>query len=160
MTPIISIVGKSESGKTTLIEKLIPELKKRGYRIGTIKHALHGFQIDREGKDSFRHKAAGADTVIVASPESIAMVQNGSSETLDSVLKYFSDMDIVITEGYKRENKPKIEVFRKEKHREPLCRDDNNLVALVTDDDMDLNVPRFGLEDIKGLADFIEKKFL
>ena len=160
MTPIISIVGKSESGKTTLIEKLIPELKKRGYRIGTVKHALHGFQIDREGKDSFRHKAAGADTVLVVSPKSIAMVKNGGSRTLDSVSEYFSDMDIVITEGYKRENKPKIEVFRKERHKEPLCRDDNNLVALVTDDDMDLNVPRFGLEDIKGLADFIEKKFL
>lgn len=160
MTPIISIVGKSESGKTTLIEKLIPELKKRGYRIGTIKHAHHGFQIDREGKDSFRHKAAGADMVIVASPESIAMVKNGGGETLDSASEYFSGMDIVITEGYKRENKPKIEVFRKARHREPLCRDDNNLVALVTDDDMDLNVPRFGLEDIKDLADFIEKKFL
>ena len=113
MTPIISIVGKSESGKTTLIEKLIPELKKRGYRIGTVKHALHGFQIDREGKDSFRHKAAGADTVVVVSPKSIAMVKNGGGETLDFVVKYFSDMDLVITEGYKRENKPKIEVFRK-----------------------------------------------
>jgi len=160
MTPIISIVGKSESGKTTLIEKLIPELKKRGYRIGTVKHALHGFQIDREGKDSFRHKAAGADTVVVVSPKSIAMVKNGGGETLDFVVKYFSDMDLVITEGYKRENKPKIEVFRKARHAEPLCRDDNNLFALVTDDDLDLNVPRFGLEDIKGLADLIEKKFL
>jgi len=160
MTPIISIVGKSESGKTTLIEKLIPELKKRGYRVGTIKHALHGFQIDREGKDSFRHKAAGADTVIVVSPESIAMVKNSGTGTLDSVSEYFSDMDIVITEGYKKENKPKIEVFRRAMHEEPLCRDDNNLVALVTDDDIDLNVPRFGIEDIKGLVDLIEKKFL
>ncbi|MDP3283125.1 MAG: molybdopterin-guanine dinucleotide biosynthesis protein MobB, partial [Desulfobacterales bacterium] len=80
--------------------------------------------------------------------------------TLDSVSGYFSDMDLVITEGYKRENKPKIEVFRKASHKEPLCRDDDNLVALVTDDDLDLNVPRFGLEDIKGLADLIEKKFL
>jgi molybdopterin-guanine dinucleotide biosynthesis protein B len=160
MTPIISIVGKSESGKTTLIEKLIPELKKRGYRIGTIKHALHGFEIDRKGKDSYRHKSAGADTVIVVSPESIAMIKNGGSGTLDSVSGYFSDMDLVITEGYKKENKPKIEVFRKARHKEPLCRDDDNLVALVTDDDIDLNVPRFGLDDIKGLAAFIEKKFL
>jgi len=160
MTPIISIVGKSESGKTTLIEKLIPELKKRGYRIGTVKHALHGFQIDREGKDSFRHKAAGADTVIVVSPESIAMIKNGDGMTLDSVVGYFSDVDLVITEGYKRENKPKIEVFRKARHKDTLCRDDDNLMALVTDDDIDINVPRFGLEDIKGLADLIEKKFL
>lgn len=160
MTPIISIVGKSESGKTTLIEKLIPELKKRGYRVGTIKHALHGFEMDREGKDSFRHKVAGADTVIVASPESIAMVKNGGNRTLDSISMYFSETDIVLTEGYKRENKPKIEVFRKARHKEPLCREDNNLVALVTDDDVDLGVPRFGLEDIKGIADLIEKKFL
>ncbi len=160
MTPIISIVGKSESGKTTLIEKLIPELKKRGYRIGTVKHALHGFEIDRKGKDSFRHKEAGADTVIVISPESIAMVKNGGSGTLDSVEEYFSDVDLVITEGYKREKKPKIEVFRKERHKEPLCLDNDNLVAIVTDDDLNLNVPRFGLEDIKGLADLIEKKFL
>ncbi|MFO7666543.1 MAG: molybdopterin-guanine dinucleotide biosynthesis protein B [Desulfobacterales bacterium] len=160
MIPIISIVGKSESGKTTLIEKLIRELKKRGYRIGTVKHALHGFQIDREGKDSFRHKAAGADTVIVISPESIAMVKNGGDGTLDSVAGYFSDIDLVITEGYKREKKPKIEVFRKERHKEPLCRDDDNLIALVTDDDIDLSVPKFELADIKGLADLIEKKFL
>lgn len=160
MTPIISIVGKSESGKTTLIEKLIPELKKRGHRVGTIKHATHGFEIDREGKDSFRHKAAGADTVIVASHDGIAMVKNGGSVNLDSLSAYFSDMDVVLTEGYKRENKPKIEVFRKARHNEPLCREDNNLVALVTDDDADLGVPKFGLEDVKGIADLIEKKFL
>ncbi len=160
MTPIISIVGKSESGKTTLIEKLIPELKNRGYRIGTIKHAHHGFQIDREGKDSWRHKAAGADTIIVVSPESIAMVKDGGGETIDSVAKYFSDVDIVITEGFKRENKPKIEVFRKARHAEPLCINDDNLVALVTDDDADLNVPKFCTGDIRGIADLIEKKFL
>lgn len=160
MTPIISIVGKSESGKTTLIEKLIPEFKKRGYRIGTIKHAHHGFQIDREGKDSWRHKAAGADTIIVVSPENIAMLKDGGGETIDSVAKYFSDVDIVITEGFKRENKPKIEVFRKARHAEPLCRNDDNLIAFVTDDDADLNVPRFGTGDIKGIVDLIVKKFL
>jgi molybdopterin-guanine dinucleotide biosynthesis adapter protein len=160
MTPIISIVGKSESGKTTLIEKLIPELKIRGYRIGTIKHAHHGFQIDKEGKDSFRHKAAGADTVIVVSPKSIAMIKNCGEVTIDSLIGYFSDIDLVITEGYKRENRPKIEVFRSERHKEPLCMDDVNLVALVTDDEIDISVPKFGLKDIKGLADLIEKKFL
>jgi molybdopterin-guanine dinucleotide biosynthesis protein B len=160
MTPIISIVGKSDSGKTTLIEKLIPELKRRGFRIGTVKHAHHGFEIDREGKDSFRHKAAGADTVMVVSPDSVAMVKNGGGMTLDSVSGYFSDVDIVITEGYKRENKPKIEVFRRERHKEPLCTDDVNLVAIVTDDEIDIAVPKFRLEDIKGLADLIEKRFL
>jgi molybdopterin-guanine dinucleotide biosynthesis protein B len=160
MIPIISMVGKAESGKTTLIEKLIPELKNRGYKVGTVKHAYHGFEIDKKGKDSWRHKNAGADTVIIVSKERIVINKDNNNETLDSIASNFSDVDIIITEGYKRENKPKIEVFRKARHREPLCRDDNNLVALVTDDDMDLNVPGFGLEDIKGLADFIEKKFL
>jgi len=160
MPPIISVVGKSGSGKTTLIEKLIPEMKKRGYRIAIIKHAFHQFDIDKEGKDSWRHRAAGADTVIVASHGRIAMVKNHNSENIDSMEAYFSDMDIVITEGYKRENKPKIEVFRSAAHKEPLCLGNNDLIALVTDTDVDLNVPRFGLEDIQKLADFIEKKYL
>ncbi len=160
MPPIISVVGKSGSGKTTLIEKLIPELKKRGYRIAVIKHAFHQFDIDKEGKDSWRHRAAGADTVIVASQGRIAIVKNHHSENIDSMEAYFSDTDIVITEGYKRDNKPKIEVFRAAAHTEPLCRGNSDLVALVTDTDVDLNVPRFGLEDIKKLADFIEEKYL
>lgn len=160
MPPIISVVGKSGSGKTTLIEKLIPELKKRGYRIAVIKHAFHPFETDKEGKDSWRHKAAGADTVIVASHGRMAMVKNHPSEHIDSMEAFFSDTDIVITEGYKRENKPKIEVFRTAAHTEPLCRGNSDLVALVTDTDIDLNVPRFGLEDIQKLADFIEKKYL
>jgi len=160
MPPIISIVGKSESGKTTLIEKLIPELRQRGYRVGIVKHAFHHFDMDREGKDSWRHKTAGADTVMVASPGRIAMVKDHDSEDLDSLLSYFQDMNIVITEGYKRGNKPKIEIFRAAAHKTPLCRDDDTLVALVTDTDADLNVPRLGLEDIGKIADFIEKKFL
>ncbi len=160
MPQIISIVGKSGSGKTTLIEKLIPELKKRGYRIGIIKHAFHKFDIDRKGKDSWRHKAAGADTVIVASGESIAMMKDHHSERLDSFQTYFQDVDIIITEGYKRENKPKIEVFRATAHKTPLSQENNGLIALVTDTDTDLNVPRFGLEEIGRLADFIEEKYL
>ncbi len=160
MPPIISVVGKSGSGKTTLIEKLIPEIKKRGYRIAIIKHAFHQFDIDKEGKDSWRHRAAGADTVIVASHGRIAMVKNHNSENIDSMEAYFSDMDIVITEGYKRESKPKIEVFRAAAHKEPLCIGNSDLIALVTDTDVDPNVPRFGLEDIEKLADFIEEKYL
>ena len=160
MPQIISIVGKSGSGKTTLLEKLIAELKKRGYKIGTIKHASEGFDIDKEGKDSWRHRQAGADTVVVASTGQIAMVKNDSHETLDDLEKYFPDMDIIITEGFKRENKPKIEVFRTEKHRKPLCHDDTNLIAFVTNTKQNLSVPIFGLEEIKKLADFIENKYL
>lgn len=160
MPQIISIVGKSGSGKTTLIEKIIPELKRRGHKIGTLKHAYHGFDIDQKGKDSWRHKEAGADMVIVASPGKIAMVKDADSESLKYLKKYFHDMDIIIVEGYKRENQPKIEIFRSSSHKKPLCGEDNNLIALVTDANIDLKVPKFGLDEIDSLVDFIEKKFL
>ena len=157
---MISIVGKSQSGKTTLIEKLIRELKKRGYKIGTVKHAYHAFDMDKEGKDSWRHKAAGADTVIVASPGKIAMVKDENTESLGVFDKYFDDMDLVITEGFKRKNRPKIEILRAARNNEPLCRDNPDLIALVTDTFVDLGVPKFGLEDVEALADLIEKKYL
>jgi len=160
MPPIISIVGKSESGKTTLMEKLIPELKRRGYRIGVIKHAFHEFAFDKPGKDSWRHKAAGAETVLVAAPGSIIMVKDGQGETLDELGEYFRDMDLVLTEGFKHENKPQIEVFRRERHQQPLSNGNPRLVALVTDAGIDRDVPTFGLEDIVPLADLIEDKFL
>ena len=160
MPPIISIVGKSGSGKTTLLEKLIAELKKRGYKIGTIKHAPGKFDIDEKGKDSWRHRQAGADTVVVASIGKIAMMKNEDHATLDDLEKYFPDMDIIITEGFKKENKPKIEVFRAERHRKSLCPGDSNLIAFVTNTQQKLSVPTFGLEEIKELADFVEKKYL
>jgi len=160
MLPVISIVGKSKSGKTTLIEKLIPELKKRGYRVGTVKHASHNFDMDKKGKDSWRHKTAGADTVIVASRERIVMVKDKSSVQLESIEKYFDDVDLVITEGFKKENRPKIEVYRSLKNKKPLCNDDPALIALVTDTDIRVNVPTFGLEEIEALSDLIEKKYL
>lgn len=160
MPPIISVVGTSNVGKTTLIEKLIPVLKRRGYRIGVVKHAHHGFSIDRKGKDSWRHRTAGADTVMVASPGKIAMVKDEPCEDLACLEKYFEGMDLVITEGYKRETKPKIEVFRKAASKSPVCLDNHNLIALVTDADIDAKVPKFGLEDIENLADLIEKRFL
>ena len=160
MPPILSIVGRSQSGKTTIIEKLIPELKKRGYRIGTIKHAHHGFDIDRSGKDSWRHRHAGADAVVVASPGQIAMVKDDQSESLDDLQKYFEGMDLVITEGYKTENKPKIEVMRAARHTRLVCADDRQLIAVVTDVECASKVPVFGLGDIVQLADLIENKFL
>jgi molybdopterin-guanine dinucleotide biosynthesis protein B len=160
MPPIISIVGKSKSGKTTLIEKLIPELKRRGYKIGTIKHTFHNVEFDKKGKDSWRHKNSGAETVIVASPGRIAMVRDDNCESLDCLEMYFQDMDLVITEGFKKENRPKIEIVRAATNKEPLCLDNDNRIALVTDTDIDLEVPRFGLEDIEKLADLIEKRYL
>lgn len=160
MIPIISIVGKAESGKTTLIEKLIPEFKKRGYKVGTVKHAFHGFEMDKNGKDSSRHMNAGADTVIIVSEERIVINKKNDNESLDSVAAYIDGVDIIITEGFKKDNKPKIEVFRKARHDKPACLDDNNLIAFVTDDDIDMTVPKFSHNDINGIADLIENKFL
>ena len=160
MPPIISVVGNSNSGKTTLIEKLIPELKKRGYRIGVIKHAHHGFTIDKEGKDSWRHKVAGADAVMVSSPGKIALVKDVSDESLDSLNPYVADLDLIITEGYKREDKPKIEVFRKSIHPTPVCTSKDHLIAMVTDSDIDVNVPKFDLNAVELIVDLIEKRFL
>ena len=158
--PIISIVGKSNSGKTVLVEKLIKELKKRGYRIGIIKHAHHGFNIDKRGKDSWRHKKAGADTVVAVSPGMLIMVKDHEDESIDAHRKYVMDMDLVITEGFKKEKKPKIEILRAARNNKPLFGDDDSLIALVTDTDVTLDVPTFGLEDIESLSNLIEKRYL
>jgi len=158
--PIISIVGKSNSGKTVFVEKLIKELKKRGRRIGIIKHAHHGFSIDKKGKDSWRHKEAGAETVVVVSPGMLTMVKDHEDESIDAHFKYFMDMDLVITEGFKKERKPKIEILQAARNSKPVCGDDDSLFALVTDTNATLDVPTFGLEDIEAIANLIEERYL
>ena len=160
MPQMISIVGRSQSGKTTLIEKLIPALKRRGYKIGTIKHSHHIFDFDKTGKDSWRHKDAGAETVIIASPGKIAMVKNDYLGSLDGLQRFFEDLDLIITEGYKKEDKPKIEVVRAARHADVLLENDKHLVAVVSDVELQLNVPVFDLEDVDRLADFIVEKYL
>jgi molybdopterin-guanine dinucleotide biosynthesis protein B len=162
MIPIVSIVGKSDSGKTTLIEKLIPELTRRGYRIATVKHDLHGFEVDREGKDSWRHKQAGAHTVVISSPEKVALIRNVENDlTLEEIReKLIQDVDLILSEGYKKDVQPKIEIFRKEKHKQLLCTKDDNLVAIVSNKKFKVGVSCFFLDDINGVADFIEKKYL
>lgn len=162
MVPIVSIVGKSDSGKTTLIEKLIPVLKKRGYRVGTIKHDVHGFEMDREGKDTYRHFHSGADAVLISSPRKMALIRRtDEAPSLDELVeRYYPDMDIVITEGFKRLDKPKIEVFRSESHTEPLCAAADNRVALASDKPIEVDCPRFDIDDVESIADFIEQRFL
>ena len=116
MIPIVSIVGKSDSGKTTLLEKLIPELKRRGYRVATIKHDAHQFEIDHPGKDSYRHFHAGSDWTLIGSPAQLASVRRLERElTLDEIAADISGVDIILTEGYKRETKRRIEVSRRER---------------------------------------------
>ncbi len=160
MLPVISIVGKSGVGKTTLLEKLIPELKRRGYRVATVKHDVHGFEIDQPGKDTWRHAQAGSDHVVIASSNRIAHIQRLDQElSLPEIVATIHDADIVLTEGYKRGPAPKIEVSRAERSRELLCTPEE-LVAIATDQPYDMDVPQFGLDDVVGLADLIEERFL
>jgi molybdopterin-guanine dinucleotide biosynthesis adapter protein len=158
--PIVSIVGFSGSGKTTLLEKLIPELAGLGLRIGTIKHHVHGFEMDKPGKDTWRHKRAGAAVTIISSPRQIGMVMDVDHDQHPDELTYLlHDVDIVLTEGYKQGDTPKIEIFREGLREHPVCRDDPRLIGLVTDTRVDLGVPRFALDDIKGLAAFLIDRF-
>jgi len=161
-TPIISIVGKSNSGKTTLVEKLIPELMKRGYRVATIKHNKHGFDIDHEGKDSWRHKKAGAWATVIASPTQLAFIGDIDYDySLGEIRDHFlNEADVILAEGYKGNPFPKIEVFRAELKRELLCDAGDNLLAIAADVKLDVVVPCLDINDIKSIADLIENKFL
>jgi molybdopterin-guanine dinucleotide biosynthesis protein B len=162
MIPIVSIVGKSDSGKTTLIEKLIPELTQRGYRVATVKHDVHSFEVDREGKDSWRHRRAGSHSTVISSPRQLALIRDMEHDaSLEEIRdRFIRDVDIIITEGYKKDSAPKVEVFRKEAHREPLCTRDDNLVAFVSNQHFDLGVPCLDLNDGKALADLLERTVL
>lgn len=163
MIPIVSVVGKSDSGKTTLIEKLVRELRTRGYRVATIKHDAHSFEIDREGKDSWRHKQAGASVTVISSPSKLAVVADTDHDYSLAELreKFIWGVDLILTEGYKRENHPKLEVVRSEHHVEILCREDDTLAAIAGDPlDPPAGVPIFDLNDPKPLCDFLEERFL
>jgi len=158
--PVVSVVGYSGSGKTTLLEKLIAELKRRGFSVGTIKHDVHGFEMDRPGKDSWRHKQAGAATTIISSPFQIGMVMDVDHDHKpEELMPLLANMDIILTEGYKKEKMPKLEVFRSEIHSTPLCQGDEYLLALVSDDPIEMGVPRFPAGDIEKIADCLVRHF-
>jgi len=162
MPAVLSIVGKSQVGKTTFLEKLIPELNRRGYRVGTLKHDAHDhFEIDHEGKDTWRHRKAGARAVAISSASRIALTKTVETEMdIDAVVAaYFSSEDLVLTEGYKSGNKAKIEICRKALQSEALCSKADRLLAVVSDFSVKLDVPRFELDDVSGVADFIEERF-
>jgi molybdopterin-guanine dinucleotide biosynthesis protein B len=162
VVPILSIVGRSNSGKTTLLEKLIPELTRRGRRVGTIKHHLHGpVEVDVPRKDSWRHKRAGARTVALSSPDTLFILADIAGEwPLEAIAhQALFEVDLILTEGFKSGPMPKIEVIRAAQEGPPLCGPEDHLVAVVTDRDLALPVPRFGLEEVGRLADFIERAF-
>lgn len=160
MPSIVSIIGKSKSGKTTLITALVPELKSRGYRVATIKHVSHKLTFDTPGKDSWRHIQAGSDATVIASLNQIVLIRPTDHEfSLDELTRLLGeDFDIIIAEGFKRSNAPKIEVRRKE-DGESLGAI-KNLIAIACDTPIETSVRRFSTQDIRGLADLLENELI
>ncbi len=159
---IFGITGWKNSGKTTLTERLVAELSRRGWRVSTVKHAHHDFDIDKEGTDSFRHRKAGASEVAIVSDQRWALIHElrGDAEpSLDAILSQMSPCDLVLVEGYKRELHKKIEARRLDaKDRTPLSPGDPTIVAIAADHQVsDESRPVFVLNDIAGIADFIER---
>ena len=162
MPPVVAIIGKKNCGKTTLIEKLIPELIDLGYRVGTIKHHHGEIGMDQPGKDTWRHKQAGALAVVLSSPTGMGLIRDTSRESTvqELVSLYFSDMDLVLTEGYKKGPIPKVEIFRSTVHSDPLPDPEGNLIARMSDVEIDPNIPHFRLDASKALAQFIAEKII
>ena len=160
MIPIVSIVGKSKAGKTTLIEKLIGELKSRGYRVATIKHAPRGMSFDELGKDSWRHIQAGSEATAISSQDKIVVIKPAAHAlTLEEVVHFLGeDYDLILTEGFKQGSAPKIEVHRRQVGS-PFS-GIKKLIAIATDETLETKTRQFSLDDIKGLADFLEEGFI
>ncbi|HUJ69190.1 MAG TPA: molybdopterin-guanine dinucleotide biosynthesis protein B [Syntrophorhabdales bacterium] len=161
VTRILCLVGRSNTGKTTLIERLIPLLAAKGITVATIKHHEHPFEIDYEGKDTYRHKKAGAKTAMIVSSQRLAMVKDlDENLTIEEIAaRYAGDVDLVIVEGYKAAALPKIEVYNVREDLPPVAAKDKDLVALVTDAPIPASVPLFSRDDIESVASFIIRRF-
>lgn len=164
-TPVVSIVGLSGSGKTTLLEKLIRVLSERGLRVGTIKHSRHPHPMDMPGKDSWRHKQAGAERTLFVGPETMQLITDVSGEPSPYELaeKYLADLDIALVEGFLSFKMQKLEVVRKARSTEPRSTQDDGLIALASDlstEELGVEgVPVFDIDDVEGVADFLFKHF-
>ncbi|HEY3369096.1 MAG TPA: molybdopterin-guanine dinucleotide biosynthesis protein B [Symbiobacteriaceae bacterium] len=163
MPPILSITGCGKCGKTTMVEKLVAELTRRGYVIGTLKHDVHGFAMDHEGKDTWRHKQAGARAVAIIGPDQVAVVRStplGEFSTAEAIA-LLGPVDLVVTEGFKRAPFPKIEIFSSVRNEGALlCGQDPHLLAVAGDLPVETSVPVFDWNDAGAIADFVEARLL
>jgi len=155
----IGFAGWSGAGKTTLIVRLIPELNRRGFGVSTIKHAHHGFDVDRPGKDSYEHRTAGAREVLVVSANRLALMREfrGAPEpSLADLLRLVAPVDLVLVEGFKRDPLPKIEVYRAANGKPPIHPEDDCIVALISDGaDPPTRLPHASIDDIAAVADLV-----
>jgi molybdopterin-guanine dinucleotide biosynthesis adapter protein len=155
---IIGVCGFKNSGKTTLVEKLVRHLTGLGYKISTVKHAHHDFDIDHEGRDSFRHRKAGASEVAIVSQNRFAIMnelRGAEPPSLEQILAKLSRCDLVIVEGYKRDGHDKIEVRNVELNHPELAGDDPTIVAIAANGALTASVPVFSRDDVAALASFI-----
>lgn len=164
-TPLVGIVGKSNSGKTTLIERIITELTGEGYRIATIKHDAHSkVDLDRPGKDTWRHREAGAESVLISSEHFIFLTKKVKKElSLEEIYEKYlqDDYDLVIVEGFKRARIPKLEVHRSERSDRLACDpNDSSLIAVVSDKPWALEIPVFDIDDWRSVTEFIKTRLL
>ena len=158
--PILSFVGRSNSGKTTLIERVIPELVRAGYKVATVKHAGHGFDLDTEGKDSWRHKQAGASSVVIISKSSLAMFADVSDHmNVEDVRERYLDSsyDLILAEGWRSEGYPKIVVGRDQIGEVPVSQD--GLLAVISNKSVETSVPLLDPDDVTAVAALIIRHF-
>ncbi|MEL7258084.1 MAG: molybdopterin-guanine dinucleotide biosynthesis protein B [Pseudomonadota bacterium] len=155
---VYGVVGWKNAGKTGLMERLVAEITGRGYSVSTVKHAHHSFDVDHEGKDSHRHRVAGATEVLLASRNRFALMHELRDEdepTLEMLLAKIAPVDLVLIEGYKRDAHPKVEAHRQEPGNPLIAPDDPTIRAVASDVKLDLDRPVFDLDDTRAIADFI-----
>lgn len=155
---VFGVIGWKNAGKTGLMERLVTEITARGFSVSTVKHAHHSFDVDHEGKDSHRHRIAGAREVMLASRNRFALMHelhNEDEPTLAQLLEKLSPVDLILVEGYKRDAHPKVEAFRAETKNPLIAPDDPTIRAVASDTPMQLDRPVFDLNDTPAVADFI-----
>ena len=157
---VFGVVGWKNGGKTTLVERLVADITGRGFRVSTIKHAHHGFDVDQPGRDSWRHREAGAAQVLVASSRRWALMTElrGQPEepTLENLLQQLAPTDLVLVEGYKRDRHAKLEAWRRACRQAPIALSDPTIRAVARDAAPEgVALPQFCLDDVKGISDFI-----